>query len=181
MAEWDASTETIERIRNSILPIHTTESLQQVLMEDFPNDCANLPIAGGWGYTEAEAIIFVRKEFASETDARDFVSLEYHIAQKIFYEELIVFRPKDSRFSGIEMKLDIQYLKASVDGHRTYDVLKFTVTCWSDWHWKQLKKEWEENSLGEQDFDKLAYHTAKRAASQISYERDLWFDITDLL
>jgi hypothetical protein len=53
-----------------------------------------LPILGGWGYTQTEAITFVRREFPRPS-APDFVELEYHIAQKIIYEELIIFRARD--------------------------------------------------------------------------------------
>jgi hypothetical protein len=178
--EWNTSAAIMERIRDSIQPVQTEQALRQVLMEDFPRDCSNLPVGGGWGYSQAEAIIMVRGKFSSAQAARDFVALEHHIAQKIIYEELLIFRPKDDRFSGIEMKLRRQGLTSSKDGLRKYDVLEFTVACWSDWHWEQLKQEWEESDFGEHpNFSKDA-HAAKRSASQVSYERQLWFDITDV-
>lgn len=178
MVEWDTTAETMARIRNSIQPIRTNETLRQVLMEDYPRDCLNLPIAGGWGYSQADAIVFVRNDFSSPQAARDFVSLEYHVAQKIIYEELIIFRPKDFKFSGIEMKRDVQ--KTIEDDHRKYDVLEYTISCWSDWHWEQLEQEWTENDFGERpNFSKEA-HAAKRNASQVSYERHFWFNITDV-
>jgi hypothetical protein len=180
MTRWDTSAATMASIRDTIQPIQTDKALCEVLTNDFPRDCSNLPIAGGWGYVQADAIIMVRDEFSSPQAARDFVALEYHIAQKIIYEELIIFRPKDFRFSGIEMKISKQGLRSSEDGSRRYDVLDFAVTCWSDWHWEQLKQEWEENDFGEHpNFSKEA-HAGKRSASRIVYERKLWFDITDV-
>lgn len=147
-------------------------------MEDFSRDCLNLPITGGWGYAKADAIVFVRNEFSPPQAARDFVPLEYHIIQKIIYEELIIFRPKDFKFSGIDMTRDAQ--RTIQDGNRKYDVLECTVTCWSDWHWEQLKQEWTDNDFGEHPRFSKEAHAAKRTASQVSYERQFWFDITDV-
>lgn len=180
MAKWDASAESMASIRETIQPIQTDKPLRDVLAEDFPRDCSNLPIEGGWGYAQASAIVLVRSKFSSVQAARDFVALEYHIAQKIVYEELIIFRPEDFRFSGIEMKLITQRQIPSDDGSRNYDVLEFAISCWSDWHWEQLRQEWEQNDFGENpNFSKDA-HAAKRIASQVTYKRQLWFDITDV-
>jgi hypothetical protein len=152
--------------------------LRQVLAEDFPRDCTGLPIAGGWGYSQSEAITFVRGKFPNQASP-DFVSLEYHIAQKIIYEELIICRAtKGDQFSGITLKLERQ--RTSVLGGKTYDCLKFGVSCWHDWHWEQLKAEWELNDFGiRPGFDQAA-HAAKREAARVTYERELWFDITDV-
>lgn len=177
MTKWDAGADLMEKIRASIEPVETEESLQEVLKQDFPRDCANLPISGGWGYSKADAIVFVRKAFPVPAVA-DFVSAEYHIAQKIIYEELIIFRPKDYCFSGIDLKRNSQRLIE--DGGRRYDILDFEISCWSDWHWEQLKQEWEDNDFGMRPgFDREA-HAAKRNASQVRYGRQLWFDITEV-
>ncbi|GEC14646.1 hypothetical protein J2S34_001609 [Nitrobacter winogradskyi] len=66
------------------------------------------------------------------------------------------------------------------DGPRKYDVLEFTVNCWSDWHWEQLKQEWAENDFGENpNFSKEA-HKAKREASRVFSKRHFRFDISDV-
>jgi hypothetical protein len=176
--DWNASADLMADIRASIQPVQTDVPLRQVLAEDFPSDCSNLPIAGGWGYVQADAIVFVRDRFPMVPSNPDFVSLEYHIAQKIIYEELIIFRPKGQAFSGIHLDRDSQRLIE--DRGRMYDQLEFTITCWSDCHWDQLKSEWEENAFGTRPgFDRDA-HLAKRDESQVRYERELWFDITDV-
>ena len=178
MAEWNASAELMAQIQASIKPIQTDDPLQQVLMRHFSTDFPNLPISGGWGYTQADAIIFVRSQFPIPAFVPRFVSLEYQIVQKIIYEELIIFRAKDSQFSGIDKKCNRSILID--DGVRVYDLLEFDITCWSDWHWDLLKQEWEENNFGMRPgFDREA-HAAKRDASQIRYERKFWFNITDV-
>src|SRR5262245_60754635 len=176
--DWDVSPERMASLRESIRPIHTDIPLRQVLSEDFPQDCGSLPISGGWGYTQQQAIIFVRDQFPPQPPAPDFVGLEYHIAQKIIYEELIIFRASNDRFSGIEMKFKLQQLIG--DGERSYDCLNFAVSCWSDFHWGLLKKEWEDNDSGRRPGFDLEGHLAKRRAAQIEYERQFWFDITDV-
>jgi hypothetical protein len=175
--EWDTSPERMTSLRQSIRPILTDIPLREILAEDFPQDCAGLPISGGWGYTQRDAIIFIRERFPRPS-APDFVRLEYHIAQKIIYEELIIFRARDDLFSGIDMKWKSQQL--IVDGERKHDCLDFTVSCWSDFHWDRLKKEWEDNDFGRRPGFDLRGHDAKRQAARIDYERRFWFDITDV-
>jgi hypothetical protein len=177
MTDWNCSPELMERIRASITPIETDTPLSQVLMEDFPEDCSNLPIAGGWGYSQGDAILFVLDRFRPGLPLH-FIPLEKKIALKVIYEELIVFRPEADRFSGINMELKFQTLKQDVG--RKYDCLTFGITCWSDLHWQQLKTEFEENDFGTRAGFDLEKHAAKRNASQVQYERILWFDITDV-
>ena len=166
--QWDASLERMANLRRSIRPILTDVPLRKALSEDFPQDCARLPISGGWGYTKPEAVIFVRDQFP-RTSAADFVRLEYHIAQKIIYEELIIFRESDDRFSGIDMKLKSQELVT--ENEAIYDCLNFIVSCWSDLHWEILKREWEDNDFGRRPGFDLEAHSVKRRAAQINYER----------
>ncbi len=138
---------------------------------------SNYPISGGWGYSQADAVKFVRDRFPIP-EVANFVPLEYHIVETILYEELIIFRPKHNKFSGITKTLQKQHLFD--DDGKKYDCLKFLVSCWSDWHWDQLKREWEENDFGMRPgFDQEA-HSAKREASRIQYEREFWFDISDV-
>jgi hypothetical protein len=175
--EWDTSPERIAALRQSIRLVLTDVPLRQALSEDFPQDCANLPIAGGWGYTQREAIIFIREQFPRPS-ATNFVGLEYHIAQKIIYEELIIFRAKDDRFSGIDVQRKSQELIMESD--KLYDRLDLIVSCWSDAHWEGLKTEWEENDFGRRPGFDVEDHLTRRDAAQVRYERQFWFDITDV-
>ena len=175
--EWDTSPERMAALHQSIRPVLTDVSLRQALSEDFPQDCANLPIAGGWGYTQREAIIFVRRQFPRPS-APSFVGLEYHIAQKIIYEELIIFRAQDDRFSGIDLEQKSQEL--IMESSRIYDRLDLIVSCWSDAHWVGLQAEWEENDFGRRPGFDVEAHLTRRDAAQVCYERQFWFDVTDV-
>jgi hypothetical protein len=164
-------------ISASIAPVRTDAALRKVLAEDFPEDCANLPIQGGWGYNQEDAIVFVRSMFPVPQSAA-FIPFEKHIVEKILYEELIIFRPKNYRFTGISHSLKSQRLVQN--GDKMYDRLDFVISCWTEWHWDQLIRVWKENDLGMRPgFDEIA-HAAKSAASMVQYEREFWFDITDV-
>ena len=140
--DWnDVRPEITESLRRSIQTVRTEASLKEVLSEVFPRDCSDLPISGGWGYSQEDAVIFAPRE--SSRVPYDYAGLEYHIAQKIIYLELIVSRKDDDRFNGIDMKRNLQRLIQ--DDGRSYDCLDFIVSCWHDFHWNKLKKEWEEN------------------------------------
>src|ERR1041385_6742603 len=118
MMEWNISADLMDSIRASIKPVGAGLSLRQVLAQDFPEDCANLPISGGWGYSLPEAIRFVRSDFDDGMPV-NFVPLEYRVAHKIIREELVVSRTRYSQFSGIDMTLSTQ-LQSVSDG-RQYD------------------------------------------------------------
>lgn len=175
--EWDATPELMAKIAATLGPVQTDLPLRDVLEQDFPKDCAQLPISGGWGESKSTAIRFVRGQFPVSKPV-EFVALEYHIAQKILFEELIIFREPGHKFSHIEKNIEGQAVIAE-DG-RKFDHLKFKVTCWTDWHWERLKREWEENDFGRHSGFDLEAHNAKRAASQLTYFREFWFDITEV-
>jgi len=175
--KWNTEPEFMKQITESIHKVFLNLPLKQVLSEDFPKDCASLPIIGGWGYSQDEAIKFIQIPNDRLASAQ-FVSLEYHIAQKIIYEELIICRPDDYKFSGINMNLCQQ--NTIHENSLIFDKLLFDVTCWSDWHWDQLKDEWEQNEFGNKAGFDIEDHNKKRNASLISYKREFWFDITDV-
>ena len=172
---WSTDPDLMQRIVQSINPVDFDEPLGEVLGTHFPKDCKDLPIQGGWGYTQADPIVFLRDKFWGPPD---FVPLEYHIALKIIYEELIVCRPPNDRFSGISLEKIEQRLHV-VDEQR-FDQLVFSVSCWTDWHWDQLRSEWESNGNGKSPTFDLREHEQKREAAKITYVRELWFNITDV-
>ncbi len=172
---WKCDPAMLGDIASSIHPIATETPLRQILSEHFPKDSLDLPIAGGWGYSKEGAIKFIN----SPSDNKyDFVSLEYHIVQKIIYEELIITRREDNRFSDIRLDKNQQQLIEDQD--LKYDVLTVGISCWHDWHWNQLKAEWDKNDFGKKNpFDRIQ-HERKRSESQVRYDREFWFDITEV-
>jgi hypothetical protein len=138
------------------MPNPPRDSLRQTLARDFPEECLDLPISGGWGGTQADAIVFVRDRFPPH---RNFVRLEYFIAQKVLWQELIPLRLSKKHFLSVSMKCNRQDL--ITDGGRRYDRLTFEVAYDSD--------------RGIRLFG-LPVGRSKR----VSFEKILWFDITNV-
>jgi len=176
--QWSTEPEFMQQIVATIAPVRSDRPLREVLAVHFPQDCGRLPIEGGWGYSQENPIVFVRELFRSRKHP-NFVTLERTIAESIVYEELIIGRAPGTGFSGISVDRGIQALL--IDGECRLDRITFEVTCWTDWHWRQLKQEWEQSACGTAPgFDRRA-HVAKREAARIGYRRVLWFDVTSVM
>ena len=102
--------------------------------------------------------------------------LNTFLLKKDIYEELIIFRSEDSKYSGIEWNLLEQRL-TSYEG-RTYDVLSFEVIAIPDADWEDLKAEWESHNGFQVSESELKAHKEKRNEKTIRYTTEYWFDIT---
>ena len=145
-------------------------------MEDFKS-IPELPIDGGWGY-DLESAVFINKNdpVVDPNSPFDGVGVEYLFVEKRIYEELIIFRDQNHKFSGIEWKRNFQQLEEH--NGRKYDVLSFQVTAFSDSDWERLKSDWIINNAYVNDPEGLAKHESERDNSMITYEAVYWFDIT---
>ena len=156
--------------------LRTRESPREILEADFPK-LAPLPIKGGWGYSQETACIIDKRD--PSVDQRvpfNGVRYEYLFAEYRIYEELIVFRPRDDRYAGIEFKRIEQKTLGIED--RNYDVLKFQIGAFREGDFARLKAEYEgHNGVGDPDFDH-SKHQALRASLLHVGAREFWFDIT---
>lgn len=92
-------------------------SLKKMILDDFELD---FPISGGYGYSMDDAIIL-----KLDTENKS-VSLEYEIVRWRLYEEMIVCRETDMKFSDISWNLLKQY--CIEENGRHYDHLIFQVS-----------------------------------------------------
>ena len=121
--------------------IRSEESPKDILAADF-RSMDEIPIRGGWGYTiDAPVIIDKNDPIVPKGIPFDGVGLDYIFIEKRIYEEFIIFRPEDDRYSGIEWKS----LKQELSSHSgsTYDVLTIEDTTLPVMVWEELKEEWE--------------------------------------
>lgn len=163
---------------NEFSPQHIdSEETPRQLFVDIFKSIPELPIHGGWGYSLEDAVIIDKSDpIVSQGLPFDGVGIEYIFVEKRIYCELIVYRPKDDRYSGIQWKPILQKLMEI--GVRKYDVLTFDVTALSDKNWEILKAEWEgPNGYCSPDFNKEE-HFKRREALSIHYVAEYWFDIT---
>jgi len=157
--------------------IESRESPREILAADFKSLRGELPIRGGWGYNQEDAVIIDKNDPVVPSGVPfDGVGIEYVFVEKRIYEELIIFRPKHERCSGIKWKLLKQRLFEN--GGRSYDVLAFEVTAFLAKDFEELKAEWEgPNGHGSSGFDVDA-HMKKAEARKLRYVTEYWFDIT---
>lgn len=150
-------------------------NLREVLLRHFDDLNGKLPITGGWGYTKDTSIVIDK----NHNDVDDFppfslVSWEYKLAELRLFEELIVFRENNDRYSGIEKNLVNQ--EVIYENDRRYDYLVFEVSCFADKDWEMLKNEYEVN-ISNPNFD-LTAHTLKRESLKYQFTTEYYFDIT---
>jgi len=151
-------------------------SPREILANNFKM-LGEIPIQGGWGYTLDDAVIIDKNDpVIPKGIPFDGVGLEYIFVEKRIYEELIIFRPQNDRYSGIRWNMLRQELTSHND--RLYDVLTFEVTALPDKDWHELKAEWEgPNGYGAPGFD-VHVHTKKRDSKTIRFVTEYYFDIT---
>jgi hypothetical protein len=151
----------------------TRESPRQIILEDFKMD---LPIRGGWGYDFDTACIIDKNDSTVNPNMPfDGVSIEYILVEKRIYEEMIIFRQSDEKYSGIRWDLEKQEL-LSRDKNR-YDKLIFNVLGFSDAIWDELTSRFEEiQKSGE--FEKMAELDAYRESKAYRFKKEFYFDIT---
>lgn len=150
---------------------------RDILLTDFPSMKCDFPIQGRWGYGIDDAVIINRNDPAAKT-IRFFnaVAIEYEFVSKRLYEELIISREQDKRFSGIEWTLKKQALLS--DHERKYDELVFIVTMFADKDWDFLSNDWESHGAYVNDPAGLARHEKLRETLQLEMEEVFLFDIT---
>ena len=157
--------------------IQSKESPRDILAADFKSLEGELPIGGGWGYSQEDAVIIDKNDPVVPSGMPfDGVEIEYVFVEKRIYEELIIFGPKQERFAGIKCNL----LKQRLTEHKgkSYDVLSCEVTALPIKDWEELKAEWHgPGGYGSPGFDADA-HLEKAEARKVRYVTDYWFDIT---
>lgn len=157
--------------------IRSNETPREILAADFKSLGGELPIQGGWGYSREDAVIINKDDPVVEKGLPfDGVSIEYIFVEKRIYEELIIFRPENKRYSGIRWNLIKQQLTSHND--KSYDVLYFAVTAIPHSDWEALKSEWESNNGFQSSKAKLKLHMEKQDSKIILYQTEYWFDIT---
>lgn len=151
----------------------TRESPRQIILEDFKID---LPIAGGWGY-DLETACVIDKNDSTVSNVIPFngVSVEYVFVEKRIYEEMIVFREADEKYSGIRWDLEKQEL---IDhNNKFYDKLIFNVIGFTDEVWDELTSRFEDLKNSNQ-LNLLPELDAYRESRSYKFTREFYFDIT---
>ena len=166
--------------------IRSEESPREIITADFKSLKGEFPISGGWGYSKEDAVIIDKSDKSDPVVPKGMPfdgvgiegieGIEYIFVEKRIYEELIIFRSDNNKFSGIEWNEIKQEFRS--DGERKFDVLFFDVTAIPDTDWEQLKSEWESNNGFQGSQSALDVHIEKRNSKVVHYKTEYWFDIT---
>lgn len=148
-------------------PIVSDESPRKV----FKTYGKNLPIQGGWGYSQADACIIDRNDpVVDPSVAFDGIAVEYEFIENRIREEM---NAAPWKYLDVEWEMSLQFLIH--DGGRHFDQIFVEVSAIELEDWIELKAG--PNGHGSPGFDPEA-HGKKREEQRIRFEREFWFDIT---
>jgi hypothetical protein len=155
------------------LQLITKESPRQIIFEDFKID---LPIKGYWGYDIESACIIDRNDSTiSQEMPFNGVAVEYVFVEKRIYEEMVIFRGDDEKYSGIRWDLDKQELLFVND--KPYDKLVFNVVGFTDTVWDELTSRFEAIQKSGK-LELINELDAYKESEALRLVREFYFDIT---
>ena len=153
--------------------LFTRETPRQIILEDFKID---LPITGGWGYDfESACVIDKNDPTVNQTIPFNGVSIEYLFVEKRIYEEMIIFREANEKFSGIRWDLEKQELL--FQNEKPYDKLIFNVVGFTDEVWDELTSRFEAIQKSGK-LELLSELDAYRESKAYKINREYYFDIS---
>ena len=155
------------------LQLITKESPRQIIFEDFKID---LPIKGYWGYDIESACIIDRNDSTvSQEMPFNGVAVEYVFVEQRIYEEMVIFRGDDEKYSGIRWDLDKQELLFAND--KPYDKLVFNVVGFTDAVWDELTSRFEAIQKSGK-LELISELDAYKESEALRLVREFYFDIT---
>jgi hypothetical protein len=155
------------------LQLITKESPRQIIFEDFKID---LPIKGYWGYDIESACIIDRNDSTvSQEMPFNGVTVEYVFVEKRIYEEMVIFRGDNEKYSGIRWDLDKQELLFVND--KPYDKLVFNIVGFTDAVWDELTSRFEAIQRSGK-LELISELDAYRESEALRLVREFYFDIT---
>jgi len=153
--------------------LFTKESPRQIIFEDFKLD---LPITGGWGYEfERACVIDKNDSIVSKELPFNGVSIEYVFVEKRIYEEMVIFRQANEKYSGIRWELKTQELLFKDD--KPYDKLTFNVVGFTDEVWDELTNRFEAIQKSGK-LELISELDAYRESKALRLVREFYFEIS---
>jgi hypothetical protein len=155
------------------LQLITKESPRQIIFEDFKLD---LPITGGWGYDFENACVIDKNDsIVSKGVPFNGVSIEYVFVEKRIYEEMVIFRQANEKYSGIRWELEKQELLFK--DNKPYDKLTFNVVGFTDEIWDELTSRFEAIQKSGK-LELISELDTYRESKALRLVREFYFDIT---
>ena len=161
--EVKSMSETYDERLAEIAPPHFPEdaSARQLIRDYFSID---LPISGGWGYSEPDACIIGERCESTEFEG---VETEYSFVRKMIWLELNILPPLAGLFSSFEVEFTGQSIYEA--NSKYYDTLEVTVVA--------AKVHNNNDGCGSQNMG-LGSIKSTNNVENVSYARVFWFDIS---
>lgn len=149
-------------------PLIHESNLKEIIKAAFDMD---LPISGGWGYTQDEATIIL------DLGLMPLVQFEHTFASMRAYGEMNMSLPEDQRYGSINVN-ERHREKITIDD-KTYEKVTYEISAMKENVYATLIDEYKEG-YGKEGFD-MEDHFQRRKESTLKREVIHWFDITQIL
>jgi hypothetical protein len=149
-------------------PLQENNDIHTLIKSTFDTD---LPLSGGWGYTEEQATII-----HALPEGMTLAQLEQMVTTIRAHLEMNITQEEADRYGAInanEIERETQSVEASLFNRVTYE-----VTGMKEAPFKAFIKEYKEG-YGKEDFD-LNAHFQRRKEATLSREVDHYFDVSAL-
>ncbi|MEA3315217.1 MAG: hypothetical protein U9Q30_05120 [Campylobacterota bacterium] len=141
--------------------IKSDDSVNDILKGTFNLE---LPISGGWGYSELEMVEILNNSVPKE-------QLQYMFGTARSTIEMSLTQPKENRYAGINLK-EISREEEILEG-KTISKVKYEISAILEDIYNEFISEYKENH-GKDDFD-IASHFKQRDEKSIKLEKIIYF------
>ncbi|UFH59322.1 hypothetical protein [Sulfurovum mangrovi] len=149
-------------------PLLHESNLKEIIKSAFDMD---LPISGGWGYTQEEATII------HELNTMPLIQFEHTFASIRAYGEMNMSLPEDQRYGSINLN-ERDRETVTID-NKKYEKVTYEISAMKENVYAALIDEYKEG-YGKEGFD-MEDHFQRRKESTLKREVIHWFDITRIL
>jgi hypothetical protein len=153
---------------NNFKPLLHESHLKEIIKSAFDMD---LPISGGWGYTQEEATII------HELNTMPLIQFEHTFASMRAYGEMNMSLPEDQRYGSINLN-ERDRETVTID-NKTYEKVTYEISAMKESVYAALIDEYKKG-YGKEGFD-MEEHFQRRTESTLKREVIHWFDITQIL
>ncbi|MBD3841261.1 MAG: hypothetical protein IE909_05160 [Campylobacterales bacterium] len=145
--------------------IKSEDSVRDILKGTFGLD---LPIEGGWGYTNDEPLVILSFPFPKEQMQFMFASARQNLVMNLT-------QPKETRYGGINLKeIDRQMVQLNSN---TFEKVIYEVSGMLEETYALFIDEYKKNH-GNVEFD-LGDHFKRRDDATLKFKETIWFQIKE--
>jgi len=148
--------------------LHENDNIQELIKATFD---ADLPLAGGWGYTKENATVIT-----SLPEGMPKVQLEHTLTSIRAHLEMNLTQEAENRYGAINANESAREEIKNDTGH--FDKVTYVVTAIKEALYNAFIKEYKEG-YGKEDFD-LNEHFKRREEATLTREIVHYFDVSTL-